>query len=90
MSYGIGFLIWAAIALVIAFAVGSYFRRTPGTTMLVAVVLGVLGTFVGGMLGVSGYIYHDPNPMRLGGIIGAVVGGLFFTSVYFLVARKLV
>ena len=90
MEYAIGFLVWLGIAALAILLVGMKYRRTPGTTMAVAVVLTILGTFVGGMLGVSGYVYHDPNPLRIGGLIGAAAGGLLFAAMYFWVARKLV
>ena len=44
--------------------------------------------FVGGMLAASGYVYHDPSPLRIGSIIGAVLGSFLFTYLYHLVARK--
>lgn len=90
MEYAIGFLVWLGIAALAILLVGMKFRRTPGTTVLVAGILAVLGTFIGGMLGVSGYVYHDPSPLRIGGLIGAVLGGLLFSSIYYWVARKLV
>lgn len=90
MEYAIGFLVWLGIAALAILVIGMKYRRTPGTTVLVATVLTVLGTFVGGMLGVSGYVYHDPNPLRLGGLIGAALGGLLFAGMYYWVARKLV
>jgi|GEM_PF-499808 len=90
MAYAIGFLVWLGIAVLGTIGVGMFFRRTPHTTLPVALALGILGTFIGGMLGVSGYVLHDPNPLRIGGLIGAALGVLFFTSTYYLVARKLV
>ena len=90
MEYAIGFLIWLGIAVLALILVGMRYRRTPGTTMAVAAALIIIGTFVGGMLGVSGYIYHDPSPLRIGGMIGALLGGLLFGGMYYWVARKLV
>jgi len=48
----------------------------------------IFGAFVGGMLATSGYVYHQPTPLRVGSLIGAVLGGLMFTYLYHLVARK--
>jgi uncharacterized membrane protein YeaQ/YmgE (transglycosylase-associated protein family) len=52
--------------------------------------LGMFGAFIGGMLGTSAYIFHDPNPMRLGGMLGALIGASFFSFLYHFVARKAV
>ena len=90
MGYGLGFLVWLGIAIVAFFVFRAVMGRTPNTVPWIAFILTVFGTFVGGMLGVSAYIYNDPYPMRLGGIIGAVVGAALFSSVYYWAARKLV
>lgn len=90
MEFLIGFLVWIGIAILVTLLLGTAFRGTPGTTTPVAFILCLLGTFIGGMLAESAYIYHDPNPLRIGGLIGAALGGLFFTGVYFFVGRKLV
>ena len=90
MEYAFGFLVWLGIAIAAAFIFGARYRRTPGTAGWIAFVLALFGTFIGGMLGVSGYVYNDATPLRLGGLIGAVVGGVLITSVYYWVARRLV
>ncbi|MBI4543813.1 MAG: hypothetical protein HY703_01295 [Gemmatimonadetes bacterium] len=89
MSFLTGFLIWLAIGLV---AGGLAYRtyRGAGTTALLSFIFGVFGALVGGMLGTSAYIFHNPAPLRPGGIIGAVAGGLFFTFLYHFMARKAV
>ncbi len=87
MEYVIGFLVWLAIGLVAAGLMYAFFRG-PGTAFVITVYLAVVGAFVGGMLGVSAYVYHLPRPMRPGGLFGAVVGATFCAYLYHLVARK--
>jgi uncharacterized membrane protein YeaQ/YmgE (transglycosylase-associated protein family) len=53
-------------------------------------IFGVCGAFIGGMLGTSAYVHHDPLPLRLGGLIGAALGALIFSWLYHLMARKAV
>jgi hypothetical protein len=40
------------------------------------------------MLGMSGYIFHSPTPLRLGGLLGATLGAVGFTFIYHFIARK--
>lgn len=87
MEYVIGFLVWLGIGLVVAGATYVAYRG-PGTALVITVFLAVVGAFVGGMLGVSGYVYHLPRPLRLGGLVGAVVGATVCAYLYHLVARK--
>ncbi|HET9984135.1 MAG TPA: hypothetical protein VFQ38_11130 [Longimicrobiales bacterium] len=88
MNYVIGFIIWLVIGVVLSMVVHRGYRAT-GTAAPVAVALGTLGAFVGGMLAVSQYVYHDPSPLRIGGLLGAVLGALFFTFIYQYAARYL-
>lgn len=87
MTFVIGFLIWAALGIGAGFLVGVVYRG-PTTTTLLSIFCGVGGAVIGGMLGVSAYVTHDPSPVRFGAMLGAVVGALFFPWVYHLVARK--
>jgi uncharacterized membrane protein YeaQ/YmgE (transglycosylase-associated protein family) len=64
--------------------------KGPATTQIVTLMFGVFGAFIGGMLGNAAYIHHDPNPLRFGGLLGAVMGATFFTFVYHFVAKKAV
>lgn len=89
MNFIIGFLIWAAMGLVGALLVRAVYRAA-GTAAALSLVFGVLGAFIGGMLGVSAYIYHDPTPLRFGGMLGAALGALFFPFIYQFIARKAV
>ena len=87
MDFIIGFAIWLAFG-VIASVAGQAILRGPGTAGVLTLFFGVMGAFTGGMLGVSGYIFHDPNPMRVGGIVGAAVGAIFIVFLYHFTARK--
>lgn len=89
MNFIIGFLIWVGMGLVGAVLVRAVYRAA-GTVAALSLVFGVLGAFIGGMLGVSAYIYHDPTPLRFGAMLGAGLGALFFPFIYQLVARKAV
>ncbi len=85
----IGFAIWIAVGVVAAMAV-RLFYRVPRTDAWLTFVFGFFGAFIGGMLGTSGYVHHDPNPFRFGGILGAALGALFFTAVYHFTSDKAV
>ena len=89
MKYEIGFLVWIILG-VVAGLIMPRIKRGPATENWVTVVFGVFGSFVGGMLAESANVYHDPNPLRVAGLIGAVVGSIFFTFLYHYVARKVV
>jgi uncharacterized membrane protein YeaQ/YmgE (transglycosylase-associated protein family) len=87
MAYLIGFVVW----LVIAIAVGIGLRlvyHAPTTVTWLTQFFAIAGAFIGGMLGVSPYVAHDPSPLRFGGLVGAVLGAILFSWMYHLVARK--
>lgn len=89
MKFLVGFVIWLAVAIsagLVVFRLG----RGPGTNRIITVMLAIFGAFIGGMLGVAAYVYHDPTPLQPGGLIGAVVGSIFFSSVYQFASKKLV
>lgn len=90
MAYVLGFLVWLGIAIAGFVVFRAVLGRSPNTTPWIAFMLTLFGTFIGGMLGVSAYIYNDPEPLRLGGILGAVIGCALFSGVYYWAARKLV
>ena len=89
MTFVVGFLIWIAIGVVAGLAMPRMYKAA-GTEPVMTVVFGVCGAFIGGMLGESAHVFHDANPLRIGGLIGAVAGSIFFTYLYHLVARKVV
>jgi uncharacterized membrane protein YeaQ/YmgE (transglycosylase-associated protein family) len=84
-----GFLVWIVFAIVAGFAVWGWYR-TEGTSRGLTFTFAFFGAMIGGMLGVAAYIFHNPSPLRLGGIIGAAAGALFFSALYQFVARKAV
>jgi uncharacterized membrane protein YeaQ/YmgE (transglycosylase-associated protein family) len=87
MAFVTGFLIWLVFA-VIAGTLVRMLYRTPGTSGGLTFTFAIFGALVGGMLGVSPYVYHNPTPMRVGALIGAVAGALFFSWLYHFIARK--
>lgn len=87
MAYVIGFAIWIVIGLLAAFVMRALYAAAA-TAAWLTFVFGIFGAFVGGMLAASGYVYHQPTPLRIGSLIGAVLGGFMFTYLYHLVARK--
>jgi uncharacterized membrane protein YeaQ/YmgE (transglycosylase-associated protein family) len=87
MMYVTGFLIWLVIGIAAAFLLRLVYRG-PTTTLGLGLFFAIAGAFIGGMLGVSPYVTHDPSPMRFGGLLGAVLGGLLFVYLYHLIARK--
>jgi uncharacterized membrane protein YeaQ/YmgE (transglycosylase-associated protein family) len=89
MTFIIGFAVWLGIGLAGAFIIRAVYRG-PDTTVPLTVAFGIFGATIGGMLGTSAHIFHDPTPLRVGGLIGAVVGALAFSFIYNLVARTAV
>jgi uncharacterized membrane protein YeaQ/YmgE (transglycosylase-associated protein family) len=89
MAFITGFAVWLVIGLLAGFLARTLYR-TAGTTAALTHAFGVFGAFIGGMLGTSAYIFHAPVPLRLGGIVGATLGALFFSMLYHFIARKAV
>lgn len=89
MDFAVGFLIWIVFGIVAGFIVkGAY--RAAGTEPWLTIVFGVLGAFVGGMLGTAAHVFHDATPLRIGGLIGSAAGAVFFSFLYHFIARKAV
>jgi len=89
MEFLTGFAVWLALGLAGGILARSVYR-TAGTALAFAIVFGIFGAFIGGMLGTSPYIHHDPLPLRMGGLIGAAAGGFGFPFLYQFIARKAV
>ena len=87
MAYVLGFAIWIVIGLIAATVIRTVYAADLTATWL-SYMFGFFGAFVGGMLAASGYVYHDPSPLRIGSIMGAILGSFMFTYLYHLVARK--
>jgi uncharacterized membrane protein YeaQ/YmgE (transglycosylase-associated protein family) len=87
MTYLIGFAIWLVVAIAAAFVL-RLFYAAPATTLGLTLFFAIAGAAIGGMLGVSPYVTHDPSPLRFGGLVGALLGALLFPWMYHVVARK--
>lgn len=87
MTFIVGFLIWVAFGVVVGLVVTRAYRAAA-TVPALTVIFGVFGAFIGGMLGTSPYIFHDPTPMRFGSLLGALLGAVFFSFLYHFIARK--
>lgn len=87
--YIAGFIVWIVVAVVAGFVVRNFYRAN-GTTTGLTFTFAFFGTFIGGMLGTAAYIHHDPNPLRIGSMIGAIGGAFFFSFLYHFIARKAV
>lgn len=82
-----GLVVWLVIGLAAGFAMRVLYSAAP-TEKILTLTFGVFGAFIGGMLGTSPYIHHNPVPLRAGSLLGAVAGALFFTFLYHYMARK--
>jgi uncharacterized membrane protein YeaQ/YmgE (transglycosylase-associated protein family) len=87
MEFVLGFVIWIVIGLVGGYILNNFYGG-PQTTLLMTLTFGVFGAFIGGMLGNAAYVFHDPAPLRFGGLLGAVLGGAGFPLIYHFVAKK--
>ena len=87
MQFVFGLGVWWAIGLATGFAMRVVYRA-EATTGVLSLLFGGFGAFIGGMLGTSPYIHHDPVPLRFGGLTGAVLGAILFTFLYHFTARK--
>jgi uncharacterized membrane protein YeaQ/YmgE (transglycosylase-associated protein family) len=89
VAFIMGFAVWIVIGVAAGLILNATYRG-PQTTALMTVTFGVFGAFIGGMLGMSGYIFHAPLPLRFGGLLGATLGAVGFTFIYHFIARKAV
>ena len=87
MNYILGFITWTVAGLVLGYIVRTVYR-VERTDLWLSLVFGFFGAFIGGMLGTAGYVHHDPNPFRFGGILGAVLGAILFTWIYHFTTEK--
>jgi uncharacterized membrane protein YeaQ/YmgE (transglycosylase-associated protein family) len=89
MDFVAGFLVWAVLAVIGGVVVRSVYRADH-TEAWLTFVFAVFGAFIGGMLGTSPYVFHDPLPLRFGGVLGAALGSLLFPFLYHFIGRKAV
>ena len=87
MDYIVGFIVWTVVGVAAGFIIRARYRA-DATVGVLSLVFGFFGAFIGGMLGTSAYIFHDPSPLRVGGIAGAIMGALGFSFLYHFIARK--
>jgi hypothetical protein len=84
MENWIGIGIWIVLGSLIGLVMRTIIRRpeaTPGHTGLI-VVLGAFAAVVGGLLGVGLFAFYDPRALSWGGMGGAAVLAVLFTSIY--------
>lgn len=84
-----GFAVWLMFAIVAGFAVHTLYRGQD-TYVWLTFTFAIFGAWIGGMLGTAPYIFHAPTPLRLGALIGAAAGAVFFSFLYHFIARKAV
>jgi uncharacterized membrane protein YeaQ/YmgE (transglycosylase-associated protein family) len=89
MAFITGFAVWFGLGIVGGLIARALYRANH-TGAALAVILGIFGAFIGGMLGTAAYVHHAPLPLRPGGLIGAVAGGFFFPFVYQFMGRNCV
>jgi uncharacterized membrane protein YeaQ/YmgE (transglycosylase-associated protein family) len=87
LTFIVGFLVWIALG-VVAGVIMPRAYKAAGTEAWLAIVFGICGAFIGGMLGSAAHVYHDATPLRIGGLLGAIFGAAFFTFLYNFMARK--
>lgn len=85
--FAAGLALWLLIGLAAAFTIRVVYKAAA-TATAVTFAFGIFGAVIGGMLGMSPYIHHNPVPLRFGGILGAILGAVFFTFLYHYTARK--
>jgi len=89
VTFAVGFLVWILVGIVAGFVISRGYKAA-GTEPIMTIVFGVCGAFIGGMLGESAHVFHNANPLRIGGLIGCIAGAFFFTYLYHFVARRLI
>jgi uncharacterized membrane protein YeaQ/YmgE (transglycosylase-associated protein family) len=89
MEFTIGFAVWLGLGIV-GGVLARVVYRAEGSAMALAITFGVFGAFIGGMLGSSAHVFHDPVPLRIGGVIGSVSGAFIFPFIYQFIGRKAV
>jgi len=89
MTFIVGFAVWIGFSLIAASLVRALVRA-PATETWLSYVLAFFGAFIGGELGTAPYVHHDPNPLRLGALVGAAIGAVVAATIYHVAARKAV
>jgi len=87
-------MLWTIIGLIVIGLIAGLIARAviPGKQsigILMTIVLGIVGSFVGGFLGFL-IFGSDPNGgfLQPSGIIGSIIGAIIVLGLYVLVARR--
>ena len=87
-------MLWTILGLIVVGLIAGLIARAviPGKQnlgILLTIVLGIMGSFVGGFLG---YLIFgsDPNGgfLQPSGIIGSIIGAIIVLGIYVLVTRR--
>ena len=87
-------MFWTIIGLIIVGLIAGLLARAiiPGRQsigILMTIVLGIVGSFVGGFLGFL-IFHHDPAGgfLQPSGIIGSIIGAIIVLGIYVFVSRR--
>ncbi|MFH8249581.1 GlsB/YeaQ/YmgE family stress response membrane protein [Microbacterium sp. B2969] len=87
-------MLWTILGLIIIGLIAGFIARAviPGKQsmgILLTIVLGIVGSFVGGFLGFL-IFGADPNGgfLQPSGIIGSILGAIIVLGIYVLVTRR--
>jgi len=89
LTFIVGFIVWILLGVVVGSIVPRVYRAA-GTDGTLSIAFGLCGSFVGGMLGSAAHVYHNATPLRIGGLLGAILGAIFFATLYHFIARRVV
>jgi uncharacterized membrane protein YeaQ/YmgE (transglycosylase-associated protein family) len=87
-------MFWTIIGLIIVGLIAGLIARAiiPGRQrigILMTIVLGIVGSFVGGFLGFV-IFHHDPAGgfLQPSGILGSIIGAIIVLGIYVFAARR--
>lgn len=87
-------MLWTILGLIVIGLIAGFIARAviPGKQsmgILMTIVLGIIGSFVGGFLGLL-IFNHDPNEgfFQASGIIGSIIGAIIVLGIYVAVTRR--
>ena len=87
-------MLWTILGLLVIGLIAGFIARAviPGKQsmgILLTIVLGIVGSFVGGFLGFL-IFGNDPNSgfLQASGIIGSIIGAIIVLGIYVFVSRR--